>query len=96
MNATYDKLRAILVRDYKLEPASLTLDSPLEDLGIDSLGIAELLFNVEDEFKITLPPEAVDLKTVGDVVSYIGGLVATQTGDAESPAGVEPPAGPAP
>jgi acyl carrier protein len=78
MTHTYEQLCAILVRDYKLEPASLTLEAPLEDLGIDSLGTAELLFNIEDEFRITLPPEAVTLATVGDVVAYIDNLVVQQ------------------
>ncbi|MEO7337813.1 MAG: acyl carrier protein [Caldimonas sp.] len=85
---TFERLRSILVRDYKLAPEALTLDAPLEGLGIDSLGVAELLFNVEDEFAITLPPEPVQLPTVGDVVNYIDGLVAAQHG-ARAEAGVE-------
>ena len=80
--STFERLRAILVKDYKLEPEKLTLDAPLEDLGIDSLGVAELLFNVEDEFRIALPPEPVQLPTVGDVVRYIDELVAAQHGPA--------------
>lgn len=81
MNPTFEQLRAILVRDYKLAPDALTLDAPLEGLGIDSLGVAELLFNVEDEFKITLPPESVVLPTIGDVVGFIDALIAAQHGD---------------
>lgn len=80
MTTTFEQLRAILVRDYKLAPESLTLDAPLEGLGIDSLGVAELLFNVEDEFKITLPPQSVQLPTVGDVVRFIDELIAAQHG----------------
>ena len=75
---TYERLQAILVKDYKLAPEALTLDAPLEGLGIDSLGVAELLFNVEDEFGIKLPPDPVQLPTVGDVVRYIDKLVAAQ------------------
>jgi acyl carrier protein len=78
MTTTFEHLRAILVKDYKLDPDALTLDAPLEGLGIDSLGVAELLFNVEDEFKITLPPQAVTLPTVGDVVRFIDDLMAAQ------------------
>ena len=74
MTTTYEQLCAILVRDYQLQPEALALTAPLEDLGIDSLGLAELLFNVEDELRITLPPEAVDLETVGDVVRYLDEL----------------------
>jgi acyl carrier protein len=78
MSTTIDRLRLLLVKDYKLDPAVLTPDAPLEALGIDSLGVAELMFNIEDEFKVTIPGDPVPLKTVGDVVAYIDGLVATQ------------------
>jgi len=90
MTTTFERLRAILVKDYKLEPAKLTLDAPLEDLGIDSLGVAELLFNVEDEFQVKLPPEPVLLPTVGDVVRYIDELVAAQRAQDGAPAASEP------
>ena len=80
MTTTFEHLQAILVKDYKLDPESLTLDAPLEALGIDSLGVAELLFNVEDKFKVTLPPDAVLLPTLGDVVSYIDELIRAQHG----------------
>ncbi len=96
MTTTYEQLCAILVRDYGLAPESLAMDAPLEGLGIDSLGIAELLFNVEDEFEVTLPPESVDLATLGDVVGFIDHLIATQKAGAASAAGVQPPASPSP
>ena len=76
---TLERLRAILVKDYQLAPEAVTADAPLESLGIDSLGVAELLFNIEDEFKVTLPRESLTLATVGDVVAFIDGLVAQQT-----------------
>lgn len=82
MNTTIDRLRVLLVKDYKLDPATLLPDAPLEALGIDSLGVAELMFNIEDEFKVTIPGEPVVLTTVGDVVGYIDDLVATQQPDA--------------
>ena len=80
MNTTVELLREILVKDYKLDPDSLTLDTPLEDLGIDSLGVAELLFTVEDVFKVKVSTESVKLTTVGDVVGYVDALVAAQHG----------------
>ena len=60
MTETYDWLCKMLVAEYKIDPSKLGLDAPLEDLGIDSLGMAEMLFNVEDEFGISLPPEPVN------------------------------------
>jgi len=86
MNSTLDRLRVLLVKDYKLEPALLTPDAPLEALGIDSLGVAELMFNIEDEFGVEIPGDPVALATVGDVVRYIDGLVTTQHSAAESSA----------
>ncbi|MDB5842723.1 MAG: phosphopantetheine-binding protein [Polaromonas sp.] len=89
--ATLDRLSAILMNDYKLEAGQLTPDAPLEALGIDSLGVADLLFNIEDEFGISLPPEPVQLLTLGDVVRFIDELVASQQAQAAAP-GVAPPA----
>lgn len=93
---TFERLRAVLLRDYPLDAAALTPDAPLEALGIDSLGLAELLFNVEDEFGIRLPPEPVRLATLGEVVAFIDGLIGAQqpggaAPDAAAPA-AEPPA----
>lgn len=91
MTTSLERLRAILVTDYKLAPESLTLDAPLQGLGIESLEVAELLFNVEDEFKVALTPEPVQLTTVGDVVRYIDELVAAQHGgDAQAGVAVVP------
>ena len=43
MTSTFERLSVILMKDYKLSPDRLTLDAPLEGLGIDSLGTVELL-----------------------------------------------------
>ena len=90
MTTTYERLCAILVNDNKLAPGRLTLDAPLESLGIDSLGTVELLWNVEDAFKIKLPSEPVDLATLGDVVRYIDELVARQAMNSAQAAPVAP------
>ncbi len=42
------------------------------DLGADSLDMVELLMNLEDNFKLSIPDEdAESIKTVGDAVKYI-------------------------
>ncbi|MBT9491403.1 MAG: acyl carrier protein [Paucibacter sp.] len=79
MMTTLERLSAILIKDYKLQPDRLTLDAPLESLGLDSLGTVELLWTVEDVFQIKLPGDPVDLPTLGDVVRYVDELVAGQT-----------------
>lgn len=76
--ATFDRLCALLMKDYKLDAGQLTPDAPLDALGIDSLGVADLLFNIEDEFGISLGAEPVQLLTVGDVARFIDEQVAAQ------------------
>jgi acyl carrier protein len=79
MTTTFERLQAILIKDYHFAPEVLVLDAVLDDLGIDSLGAAELLFNIEDEFGVTLPPEAVQLTTLGDVVAFIDDLIVARS-----------------
>ena len=96
MTHTADLLRDILVRDYKLDAANLTATTPLEELGIDSLGLADLLFAIEDEFRISMSavdaigPAAARLTTVGDVVSAVDAALATR--DAGAPTTPQLPA----
>lgn len=80
MSTTFEQLSTILVKEYKLTPDQLTLDAQLQDLGIDSLGIVELFWNIEDAFKIKLPADPVGLTNLGEVVCFIDQLVAEQSG----------------
>jgi acyl carrier protein len=78
MSSTYDRLSAILLRDYAVPAERLRPETPLASLGIDSLGTVELLWTIEEAFHIKLPAEPVDLPTLGDVVRFVDGLMASQ------------------
>ena len=44
----------------------------VKDLGADSLDVVEMLMNLEEECGITISEEdAVNIKTVGDIISLI-------------------------
>ena len=86
MSTTFERLSTILVKTFNLPPERLTLDAPLAALDIDSLGTVELMWKVEDVFKISLPPEPVELLTLADVVRTIDSLVAQPR--------AQPPTGP--
>ncbi|MFZ8933165.1 MAG: acyl carrier protein, partial [Bacteriovoracaceae bacterium] len=45
----------------------------VDDLNLDSLDIVELMMKMEDDFGVEIPEEdAEKLKTVNDVVTYLG------------------------
>ena len=77
--STLERLRDLLARDLDLAPERLQPEATLESLEIDSLRMIEILFSVEDEFKIAVPAEHNELKarlkTLGDLAEYIDGLV---------------------
>ena len=53
-----------------LEPGRL-----LEDFGVDSLGMIEVMFRMEEEFDIRMGDEQVPLKTVQDVVDLVSAKI---------------------
>lgn len=75
---TTSRIIAMLVKDFKVAPDQLTPDARLEDIGIDSIGVAELLFGIEDEFGLKLPDVPLDLATFRDVVLYVDGQIVAQ------------------
>lgn len=77
---TLARLQNILIKNYPLTREALMPEALLEDLEVDSLGVMELFFSIEDEFKLTVPNDRLDLKTIGDVVGYIDRLIAEQHG----------------
>ena len=84
MSNTFERLGAILHKDYAITPEQLRMDAALDGLGIDSLGVVELLFTVEEEFSLQLPSEPVPLQSIGDVVRYIDQLLAAQAQKVEA------------
>lgn len=85
---TIERLTRIMEQRYKVDPARLTPDQPLDSLGIDSLGMVEMLFFIEEEFGVHLPSEGVTFANLGEAAKYVDGLVAAQKGGRES---VRPP-----
>lgn len=69
----FEKLRTILAEQFGTDEKEITLDTDLaDDLGADSLDMADLLMAIEDEFEVEVPDEVVaHVKTVSDIVAYI-------------------------
>ena len=80
-----DQIIAIIAEQAVLEPSDVTLDSTLEDLGIDSLGLVECIFAIEESFEISIPFNAneptsgdFDISSVSAIVAGIERLIAAK------------------
>lgn len=79
-----DRLKQLLERDFSIPSASLDGAATLESLDIDSLRLIEIVFAVEDEFKVTMPQDQGEIrdrvKTLGDLANLIEGLALSRAG----------------
>jgi acyl carrier protein len=80
-----DKIIAIIAEQAMLEPSDVTETATLEDLGIDSLGLVESIFAIEEAFDIQVPfnanePEAseFDISSVAAIIRAVEGLLTEQ------------------
>jgi acyl carrier protein len=73
---------AILAEYVEEGKENFKLKTPLDEMGIDSLGLVETIFDLEERFDITIPEldeidgTATEFKTVGDVVNAVQSLIA--------------------
>lgn len=68
-----EKIIALLADQFGKDSSEIELTMDIaEDLGADSLDVVELLMSIEDEFSMEIPDEEIEnIKTVGDLVTYI-------------------------
>ena len=77
----------IIAEQGMLDVDDVTEDATLESLGIDSLGLVESIFAIEEAFDIQVPfnanePEKsdFDISSIGAIIRAVEGLVAEQKG----------------
>jgi acyl carrier protein len=80
--SSLETIQRMMSEQFDLKPEALTPDAQLETLGMDSLSVIEFMFTIEDEFKIKLPDERVELKTVQDIANIVDRLITEQKGRA--------------
>jgi acyl carrier protein len=71
--ATFDEVRDIIASKLSVDPDSVKPESSfIDDLGADSLDLADLVMAIEERYSIDFGNEDTDqFKTVGDVVGAI-------------------------
>jgi acyl carrier protein len=80
-----DKVIAIIAEQAVLDVADVTMDSTMDSLGIDSLGLVESIFAIEEAFDISVPFNAndpgqtdFDISSVAAIVAGVERLIAEQ------------------
>lgn len=78
MSEVRNKVIEIIADRLSRDKATITeASNVIADLGADSLDIAEIMMDLEDQFGVKLEEDQ-DLKTIGDIVKYIEGKVAAK------------------
>ena len=82
---TRERVIAIIAEQALLDPSDIREDMTLADLGIDSLGVVECIFAIEEAFDIAIPfnanePEKsdFDISSVGRVIEGVERLAAAR------------------
>ena len=77
------KVIDIIAEQAILDPGDVTLESTLDSLGIDSMGLVESIFAIEEAFDIQIPFNANDpsdsefnISSVSSIISGIEKLMA--------------------
>ena len=80
-----DRIIGIIAEQAMLDPADVKLTSTPDDLGLDSLGLVEIVFAIEEAFDISVPynanePDAAsfDIGTVEGIIAGVRRLIAEQ------------------
>ena len=81
-----DKVIEIIAEQGLVDVNDVTLEATLDDLGINSLGIVESIFALEEEFDIEVPFNAnaprksdFDISTVASIILAVEKLVTEQS-----------------
>ncbi|RBP89741.1 acyl carrier protein [Rhodobacter sp. 140A] len=77
-----DQIISIIAREAVLEPAEVRPEMTLEELGLDSLGLVEMIFAIEEAFGVSVPFNAnepaqtdFDISSVGAIVRAVERLI---------------------
>ena len=73
--SSYDYIKQLLVDKHDVKVEVISPDAKLAELGLDSLSIAELMFDVSDKYGIDIPDERANFTTLGEGAALVDELV---------------------
>ena len=82
-----DKIKTILSEQTLMDPNEIADNLSLEEIGVDSLALVEIVFAIEETFNITIPFNAndptnssFDITNVNSIVTAVEGLIKSSSG----------------
>ncbi|MBY0364907.1 MAG: acyl carrier protein [Proteobacteria bacterium] len=79
MSNTLDQLCAIAQRELGAEALTDKVNTPFSELGMDSLGLVDFMFTVEDHFKVNIEHDrALQNPTLAGLATLVDELLAAK------------------
>lgn len=73
---TLETVQQLIASELDIDAKGLDPQRPLEELGVDSLSVIEVMFKLEDRFDLKMPDERVPIRTVQDIADLVDRLIA--------------------
>ena len=78
--SSFAHIQETLVSKYGVAPEVIKPEATLTELGLDSLSVAELMFDVSDHYGIDIPDERANFNTLGEAVALVDECVKAKGG----------------
>ncbi|HEV6964345.1 MULTISPECIES: acyl carrier protein [Roseateles] len=87
MSNTLDQLCTLAQRELGAEALNEKVDTPFVELGLDSLGLVDFMFTVEDHFHVNIEHDrALQNPTLGGLAALVDELLAAKAEPARAAA----------
>lgn len=80
MTSSFDYIRQALIDKFEVDADAISPEATFETLGLDSLTMVELMFDVSEKYDIDIPTDKLDLKTLGEAVALIDETLQAKNG----------------
>lgn len=80
MTSSFDYIRQTLIDKFEVDKDAISREATFETLGLDSLTMVELMFDVSEKYDIDIPTDKLDLKTLGEAVKLIDETLQAKNG----------------
>lgn len=78
MSTTLERLTQLFIAKFEFTLEGLKPSTTLEYLGLDSLDMVEFLFDIENEFAISIPDREFKVTTIQDMVDAVNRFISEQ------------------